>query len=178
MSQAIPARPEHSAALHKLEARTFPEDPWTEQQLASHLRRPDAIALVLPKPEGSRLLGAATGWAIGGVAELLRISVDPKARGAGLGRGLLRAFLDRCLERGAEEVWLEVRADNHHAIRLYLAEGFVQTGFRASYYTDGQSAVLMTWRPGQPAAEEPGPVEPEAPAEDPALLLAELLLKA
>lgn len=54
----------------------------------------------------------------------LSLWVDPSARGAGLGRALLRAAIARTRERGIAQVSLSVEADNV-ARHLYLSEGFV-----------------------------------------------------
>ncbi len=44
---------------------------------------------------------------------------------------------------GDETAILEVRASNTAALRLYFKLGFQQVGRRASYYSDGEDAVLM-----------------------------------
>ena len=47
-------------------------------------------------------------------------------------------------ERGARQVFLEVRADNPVAQRLYASEGFVELGRRPRYYQpDDVDAVVM-----------------------------------
>jgi ribosomal protein S18 acetylase RimI-like enzyme len=57
--------------------------------------------------------------------------VDPKARGTGAGRELLRTVAREAAEAGAAYVALETADDNVPAQRLYEAEGFVrETGFR------------------------------------------------
>ena len=54
-------------------------------------------------------------------------------RGAqGLGRELLRRFIDDACRLGAEQIFLEVRVSNAPAIALYEAEGFTPVGRRDS----------------------------------------------
>jgi ribosomal-protein-alanine N-acetyltransferase len=69
-----------------------------------------------------------------GEAQVLNLSVVPDARRSGLGRSLLRRFVAVAVERGAEQIFLEVRAGNAAAIALYAAEGFVPVARRTGYY--------------------------------------------
>lgn len=134
------------APMVAVEGESFPTEPWSEPMLRAQLNRADGISLGLPsEADGGQVLAAvALGWATAGVAELLRIAVSPPLRRKGSGRSLLRGFLDEALRRGAEEIWLEVRADNEAALGLYRAAGFDETGRRHRYYADGVDAVLMT----------------------------------
>ena len=57
---------------------------------------------------------------------------------------MLAALYDVARERGAQEMFLEVRVDNDSAISLYLDEGFVEVGRRRGYYDRGRvDAVVM-----------------------------------
>jgi ribosomal-protein-alanine N-acetyltransferase len=69
-----------------------------------------------------------------GEAQILNLSVVPEARREGLGRELLRYFVDdaRCLH--AAQIFLEVRASNVAAISLYQTEGFAPVARRLGYY--------------------------------------------
>lgn len=69
-----------------------------------------------------------------GEAQILNLSVVPDARRAGLGRALLHRFTAVAVERGAGQIFLEVRAGNAAAIGLYQAAGFVPVARRAGYY--------------------------------------------
>jgi ribosomal-protein-alanine N-acetyltransferase len=78
----------------------------------------------------------------GGEAEILTLAVAPPARGRGLGRALLQAAIARAKAQGAEAVFLEVGADNPHALALYAALGFAKVGLRKAYYASGNALVL------------------------------------
>ena len=67
-------------------------------------------------------------------AELLTICVTPSARGTGEGRRLLETAIHTAKERGAEQIFLEVAANNATAIGLYRSVGFIDSGFRKEYY--------------------------------------------
>ena len=49
---------------------------------------------------------------------------------------LLTRFIDRCRERGAAKIFLEVRSANVPARSLYEKHGFVQISVRRGYYGD------------------------------------------
>ena len=70
-----------------------------------------------------------------GEAEILTLAVAPEARGRGLGRALLRAAIIRAQEIGAHVMFLEVGADNPHALALYAGLGFAKVGTRKAYYS-------------------------------------------
>jgi GNAT superfamily N-acetyltransferase len=53
--------------------------------------------------------------------------VDASARGAGLGRALLEATLERARSRGCRRLGLDVNEANETALRLYGSVGFSAT---------------------------------------------------
>ena len=58
----------------------------------------------------------------------------PDARREGLGRALLRHFVDDARNLHVEQIFLEVRASNVAAIGLYESEGFAPVARRVGYY--------------------------------------------
>jgi ribosomal-protein-alanine N-acetyltransferase len=69
-----------------------------------------------------------------GEAQILNLSVVPEARREGLGRTLLRQFVDDARWLNAAQIFLEVRASNLAAIALYENEGFAPVARRLAYY--------------------------------------------
>ena len=69
-----------------------------------------------------------------GEAQILNLSVVPDARREGLGHALLQRFVDDARQFQVEQIFLEVRASNTAAIRLYEAEGFDPIARRPDYY--------------------------------------------
>jgi len=69
-----------------------------------------------------------------GEAQILNLSVVPDTRRQGLGRELLRRFIDDACRLSAEQIFLEVRASNAAAIALYEVEGFASVARRVGYY--------------------------------------------
>jgi [ribosomal protein S18]-alanine N-acetyltransferase len=72
--------------------------------------------------------------------EILNLAVDPAERRHGVARKLLETEL-----RGPKNRWfLEVRASNSSAIKLYESAGFRKAGRRESYYRNpAESGIVM-----------------------------------
>ena len=77
-------------------------------------------------------------WRTGGDCLLEDLYVDDAARGAGLGRALVQATLDRARARGCRRAELDVNESNAAAIALY--EGF---GFSAAANSYGARDLYM-----------------------------------
>jgi ribosomal-protein-alanine acetyltransferase len=75
-----------------------------------------------------------------GEHEILNLAVDPAERRTGIARRLLEEALAR-----APGMWfLEVRASNQAAIRLYESAGFALAGRRSGYYQEpAEEAIVM-----------------------------------
>ncbi|GAA2932172.1 ribosomal protein S18-alanine N-acetyltransferase [Microbacterium luteolum] len=138
------ATPADLDAIMLIEHRSFPTDAWSAETMAAELA----------SPHGQYLVDESDGIVIGygGVralqgspdADIQTIALIAEHRGEGRGRALLRALLASARERGAREVFLEVRADNPTAAGLYLAEGFEEIGRRPRYYQpDDVDAIVM-----------------------------------
>ena len=69
-----------------------------------------------------------------GEAQVLNLSVVQDARRQGIGRTLLRLFIDDARNLDAQQIFLEVRTSNAPAIRLYESEGFLPVARRIDYY--------------------------------------------
>lgn len=65
---------------------------------------------------------------------LLRIGVDCAWQGRGLGKLLLAEVIRSAGAMAARWLWLEVRASNRRARRLYCQFGFQTVGCRKGYY--------------------------------------------
>lgn len=79
-----------------------------------------------------------------GDGDIQTIAVHPDFRKQGLGRQLMEALLAEAEARQAKRIFLEVRADNPHAITLYETLGFEQIASRPGYYQpDGVDAIIM-----------------------------------
>lgn len=138
------ATPHDLDAIMAVERRCFPTDAWSPQAMSEELSSPHGRYLV-DEHEGS-VIGYGGVRALRGSrdADIQTIAFDEEHRGTGRGRALLRALLAAAAERGAREVFLEVRADNPGAEGLYRSEGFEEIGRRPRYYQpDDVDAIVM-----------------------------------
>jgi [ribosomal protein S18]-alanine N-acetyltransferase len=72
--------------------------------------------------------------------EILNVAVDPAHRR----KGVARALLADELARGPGRWFLEVRASNAAALRLYESAGFERYGSRPGYYREpAEEAIVM-----------------------------------
>lgn len=76
-------------------------------------------------------------------ADITTIGLHPKHTGQKLGAALLVWLLHTADALGAEDVLLEVRADNTVAQRLYADNGFDHIHTRPRYYPGGRDAWIM-----------------------------------
>jgi GNAT superfamily N-acetyltransferase len=99
-----------------------PSWPFDVAQLSAPESRPGHTAWVLddgglPLAQFELTVTDASAW-------LSRVIIDPAQRGRGLARTLLDLAIERCRDRGATSVGLNVIVGNTPAIRSYLAAGF------------------------------------------------------
>lgn len=73
-------------------------------------------------------------------SELLLLAVDPDARGRGVGKLLMDDWQQWAASAGADDYFLEMRADND-AVHLYQAVGFSECGRRPAYYRGGDGIL-------------------------------------
>lgn len=138
------ATPRDLDAIMAVERRCFPTDAWSAQAMADELSSPHGRYLVDEHEGGVIGYGGVRALQGSRDADIQTIAFDEEHRGAGRGRALLRALLTAAAERGAREVFLEVRADNPGAEGLYRSEGFEEIGRRPRYYQpDDVDAVVM-----------------------------------
>ena len=116
-------------------------EPWTLEVIRQSLAVPHFYGFIV-EADGETV-GYACGSSLFEDSELMRIAVLPKCRGRGFGRLLLERFIEEAATRGAERMFLEVRASNEAALSLYLKSGFQKNRLRKRYYPDGEDALEM-----------------------------------
>jgi [ribosomal protein S18]-alanine N-acetyltransferase len=143
MTYAIrPAGPDDAALLARLEAQSFGERSWGENNVKASFVAPRVTILLAGKPENPPS-GFAMWRDLDGEAELLTIGVEPGAQRQGLAAALLAAVRKQAEAAGAARLFLEVDAGNEAALALYKAGGFEKISLRRAYYRDGADAVIM-----------------------------------
>ena len=78
--------------------------------------------------------------------ELLRVAVHPDERRKGLASSLLVFAFNQCAQLCCKVCFLEVRASNLAALRLYNALGFLEDGRRKRYYINPEEDALLLHR--------------------------------
>jgi ribosomal-protein-alanine N-acetyltransferase len=125
-----------------LENRVYPHG-WTEGIFLDCLRVNYSCWVLEQQGEiiGYGIMSVAVGE-----AHILNLVIAPGFQGKGLGRDTLLHLLQTGKRHGGETAFLEVRASNHVAIRLYETSGFNQIGLRPDYYPakkGREDAVIM-----------------------------------
>ena len=118
-------------------------DPWSETTFRDLLRLRHAIFLVAVEGVGQAVCGYVIAVVVAGEAEILNLAVVSAARGRGLGGRLLDAALGIVQERGARQVFLEVRESNASALALYSSRGFFALTRRIKYYRNPVEDALV-----------------------------------
>jgi ribosomal protein S18 acetylase RimI-like enzyme len=129
-------------ALVALEIACFEGDRISRRQFNYLLKKGNASILVAE--QDGQLVGdlvllysRATS-----VARLYSIAVDERMRGKGIARMLMQAAEKEAWDHRRAYLRLEVRKDNHAAIRLYQSLGYRRLGEHPDYYDDHMDA----WR--------------------------------
>lgn len=129
-----------SAAMRVMEAAFDPAygEAWSTAQLLTLFALPSARVCLAW--DGEAMCGFSAARMAGPESELLLLAVDPVWRGRGVGRRLIDDWLAWAKGEGAEEYFLEMRADND-AVHLYERAGFSKCGRRPAYYRGGDGVV-------------------------------------
>lgn len=142
-------RREDLTAVLEIERRSFAQ-PWSRAFFEKELATTFAKLIVAEESVGPRgfVLGYTCRWRVTDEAHLLNVAVHPERRGLGYGRMLVSAVIDEARAFGTRVIFLEVRAGNVVARRLYRRLGFRDLGIRRGYYGPGQDAIVMELRLG------------------------------
>ncbi len=142
-------RREDLLAVLDIERRSFAQ-PWSRAFFEKELATPFARLVVaveeaVPRPQ---VIGYTCRWRVTDEVHLLNVAVHPERRGLGHGRALVGAVVAEAEMARTRVVYLEVRAGNVIARRLYRQLGFKDLGVRRGYYGPGQDAIVMELRLG------------------------------
>ena len=112
--------------------------------------------------DGRRVLAYMAAMAGFEETHLLNITTVPMHQRQGWAGHLLADLGAWSRAQGAQQVWLEVRQSNAHALALYQRHGFEPVSVRKGYYPNGhgprEDAVVMCWRlEAQPGTRPPNP---------------------
>ena len=140
VSQGIGA--DAAKAIAALEQECFAE-PWSEAAILESMANPAYVFLL--GTEEKRTVGYVGAYLVLDELQITNVAVTVTARRQGVGDRLIDALVAEASRLGAKTVYLEVRASNLPAIRLYEKHGFTSVGTRKRFYTHPtEDGILMT----------------------------------
>ncbi|MFM6980590.1 MAG: tRNA (adenosine(37)-N6)-threonylcarbamoyltransferase complex transferase subunit TsaD [Micrococcales bacterium] len=127
--------------IMNLEADCFKNDAWSTEMMYGELTAVNTYYFVLieegPAADPSAPIVGYAGlshYANHEDADIQTIAVKDSLRGKGQGRALMKKLLETAANQSANNVFLEVRADNTTAQKLYESFGFKHIDTRKHYY--------------------------------------------
>jgi ribosomal protein S18 acetylase RimI-like enzyme len=75
------------------------------------------------------------------IALIANVATHPDYRRRGIGRSLTEKTMAHAREKGAREIWLQVRDDNPTAIKIYADLGFVERARRTTYRFKSEAPI-------------------------------------
>jgi ribosomal-protein-alanine N-acetyltransferase len=135
---------------------------WSKEHLEDELQQPTGFQFVVCNESSGKMLAVLCGRVMADEAEILKLTVVKNERGKGVGQFLLNFVLGYCRKRGVQNCFLELRASNTAARRLYEKSCFFIAGIRKGYYENPREDALLMQRQfkilkGGPGEEHKGP---------------------
>jgi ribosomal-protein-alanine N-acetyltransferase len=130
-------------AAHAIDVSSFTL-PWPERSFRFEVTDNPAARCWVAEMD-DRVVGMLVLWIIVDEAHIASLATHPEFRRQGIAKQLLVKALDTAYAEGARTAFLEVRASNEAARRMYQKFGFEEAGRRERYYKDNnEDAILMT----------------------------------
>ncbi len=127
-------------SVYKIEKESF-SDPMKKETMAKDLERENHFCYALFDKD---FLAFVSFEKVFDEGQIISVATDSAHRQKGLAKKLFGEVIRLAKEEGVKFFTLEVRSDNHPAIKLYEALGFERVGLRKNYYQNPQSdAILM-----------------------------------
>ncbi len=125
--------------------------PWSRNLFLSEFRSRGVSNLMVALADDPvrRVVGFIIFWLVEDEMHILNLAVAPAFRRKGIARKLVVDAIKRAGRKGAKKAFLEVRASNAAAQKLYSGLGFTGTSTRRDYYdAPVEDAVVMTLEQG------------------------------
>ena len=114
--------------------------PWVRELFKKETE--SAVSNFFAAVSDGKITGYGGFWKAHDEADIVNLAVHPDFRHRGIGRQILEYLLAAAEKEGIKTVFLEVRAENPHAQKLYASCGFKPVGRRKKYYGD-EDALIM-----------------------------------
>ena len=122
--------------------------PWSRNLFLSEFRSPGVSTLLVSLANDAMprmVTGYIIYWLVEDEMHILNLAVAPPYRRHGIARQLVLDAIKRAYAKGARRAFLEVRASNTAAQKLYSNLGFTGSFVRRAYYDlPTEDAVIMT----------------------------------
>jgi len=116
--------------------------PWSMTSFIFELTNPLSILLVATLK--NIVVGYVCASFVKEKGEIMDLAVMRNYRRKGIGRRLLMEAIHRLRKKGCKEIFLELRASNVAARKLYESMGFKMIGLRKHYYVrPPEDAIVM-----------------------------------
>jgi len=126
--------------------------PWSRNLFLSEFRSPLVSTLLVAfadDPVLRKVIGYIVYWVVADEMHILNLATAPEHRRQCVAKKLVLAGLKRAHRKGAARAFLEVRASNTAAQKLYADLGFTGTSLRREYYDSPvEDAVVMVLERG------------------------------
>ncbi|MCP5052067.1 MAG: ribosomal protein S18-alanine N-acetyltransferase [bacterium] len=129
-------------AITEIEAQQFPH-PWKERYFIDELSHDISYFYVAEDSAASCVAGYIIFWIVEEMLELHKIAVAAQYQKKGIGKQLFNLILETAKQKKVTEIFLEVRASNQGAIRLYESFEFKQVGVRKDYYDQPREDAVV-----------------------------------
>jgi ribosomal-protein-alanine N-acetyltransferase len=121
--------------------------PWSRNLFLSEFRSPlvSTLMVALSNAPKRTVIGYLVFWYVADEMHILNLATAPEFKRQGVAKRLVLDALKRAYQKGATRAFLEVRASNAAAQKLYSDLGFTGTNVRREYYdAPVEDAVVMT----------------------------------
>lgn len=135
-------REEDVPSVSEIEGLSFSQ-PWSKTSFLSEIHKSRSISRVAVLD--SAVVGYICAELVTDEGHILNLGVHPDYRRKGISTALVASVIEVLRQRSCRVLFLEVRASNHAARRLYERFGFSVVGERKNYYVSPvEDAVIMT----------------------------------
>jgi [ribosomal protein S18]-alanine N-acetyltransferase len=121
---------------------------WSHHSFVEEIKSPLSFCFVLRggNEPTERVFGFICFRVIGEESDLLNLAVLSQYRHMGLGKELMKFYVDFCRERKTKIFYLETGVSNGAAIHLYESFDYHPAGIRAKLFRGKEDALLMVRR--------------------------------
>lgn len=115
---------------------------WSYSVFKQELQNPNSCYIVAK--QGDEVIGFGGIWKAIDEIHITNLVTRIDKRSLGIGNLLLKQLIQMAKIKNVTSVTLEVNIHNLAAIHLYEKNGFVKLGVRKNYYSNHESAIIMT----------------------------------